>query len=305
MTSIPILENPSKEYLFDTLIPSRQPAILRGLNIGNCVEDWKNIEYLKKKCGDKIVSIREFTTENLDFLNKNYEFKNVTFSEMLDLILQSPEVQKMRYYFRSIGENPRKEVSNVDKFSPELSADFKIPIQFESIKEKLFSSILRISSQRIRVWTHYDVMDNILCQVTGDKEITLWPPSDVPYLYVVGSTSSVLDIENPDLLKFPKFQYASPMKGVLKPGDVLFLPSLWFHNTITQTPSISINIFWKHLPDDQYWLKDLYGNRDPIIAEKCLEDLANCIQNIQKMPPHYSNFYLRKMKEMIDAKLNE
>jgi tRNA wybutosine-synthesizing protein 4 len=39
-------------------------------------------------------------------------------------------------------------------------------------------------------------------------------------------------------------------------------PALWFHNVVALEPCVSINVFWKHLPDGFYDLKDLYGNKD-------------------------------------------
>lgn len=31
----------------------------------------------------------------------------------------------------------------------------------------------------LQLWTHFDVMDNILCQIAGSKRIRLWPPDQV------------------------------------------------------------------------------------------------------------------------------
>ena len=31
----------------------------------------------------------------------------------------------------------------------------------------------------LRLWTHFDVMSNLLCQIHGKKHIRLWPPSQV------------------------------------------------------------------------------------------------------------------------------
>ena len=45
--------------------------------------------------------------------------------------------------------------------------------------ERLFSSALRVSSAGVQLWTHYDVMDNVLCNVVGRKRILLWPPAQV------------------------------------------------------------------------------------------------------------------------------
>jgi ribosomal protein L16 Arg81 hydroxylase len=47
------------------------------------------------------------------------------------------------------------------------------------------------------------------------------------------------------------------MECVLEPGDILYIPSCWWHNVITLSPSISINVFYKHLDDEAYTKKDL------------------------------------------------
>lgn len=43
-------------------------------------------------------------------------------------------------------------------------------------------------------------------------------------LFFSGDKSEVLDIENPDLERFPLFAKGTPYKGFLQPGDVLFIP---------------------------------------------------------------------------------
>ena len=63
---------------------------------------------------------------------------------------------------------------------------------------------LRVSSGGIRVWTHYDVMDNIYCQVLGHKRAVLWAPDQVDNMYLTGDKSSVIDIDNPDTAKYPR-----------------------------------------------------------------------------------------------------
>lgn len=47
-----------------------------------------------------------------------------------------------------------------------LRDDFKFPANFFD-SDSLFSSVFRVSSDGIRVWTHYDVLDNFYVQVTS------------------------------------------------------------------------------------------------------------------------------------------
>ena len=43
-------------------------------------------------------------------------------------------------------------------------------------------------------------------------------------MYLAGDKSEVLDIDNPDLEKYPNFINATRYEGVLQAGDILFIP---------------------------------------------------------------------------------
>ena len=62
--------------------------------------------------------------------------------------------QGEKYYLRALGEDPRKDIANIHKQFPELAKDITFP---DFIPEgKFFSSVFRIASQGIQLWTHYD-----------------------------------------------------------------------------------------------------------------------------------------------------
>ncbi len=67
-------------------------------------------------------------------------------------------------------------------------------------------------------------MDNFLMQVNGTKKVVLYSPDDVDKIYLKGDKSQVLDIENPDLEKYPLFSQARRYEYTLTSGDVLFIP---------------------------------------------------------------------------------
>jgi tRNA wybutosine-synthesizing protein 5 len=48
----------------------------------------------------------------------------------------------------------------------------------------------------------------------------------VQHLYVTGSTSAVVDLDNPDLASFPLFSRARFIDVELGPGDMLYIPGL-------------------------------------------------------------------------------
>jgi hypothetical protein len=65
-------------------------------------------------------------------------------------------LQNEKYYLRALGDNPRTDIADITKQFPELAEDIYIP-QFFS-PERFFSSVFRISSNGIQLWTHYDVI---------------------------------------------------------------------------------------------------------------------------------------------------
>jgi jumonji domain-containing protein 7 len=63
---------------------------------------------------------------------------------------------------------------------------------------------------------------------TTDYEITpLEDTGKVPWIPV--------DPLHPDLVRYPRFKYAKPMIITVKQGEMLYLPSLWFHHVLQQS----------------------------------------------------------------------
>jgi hypothetical protein len=92
---------------------------------------------------------------------------------------------------------------------------------------------------------HYD-LEHAHAQITeiyGDKEFYLFAPEDGPNLYpraVQSNWSQVEDPANPDLQRFPLMAQATPYRAVLKPGQTIFVPMLWWHAARPLTVSISV-----------------------------------------------------------------
>jgi histone arginine demethylase JMJD6 len=94
---------------------------------------------------------------------------------------------------------------------------------------------------------HYDGAGThaFLMQVYGRKQFTVYPPEQEPYLYPSPekqNSSMVNSVDTPDLERFPLFAKAVPTTFVLEPGELLFVPSHWWHTTTMLTPSITLSI---------------------------------------------------------------
>ncbi len=149
-------------------------------------------------------------------------------------------------------------------------------------------------------------MDNVLIQISGLKRVILFPPSDIEFLYMKGDKSQVLDVDEPDTNAFPLFKQATRYECQLTPGDCLFIPALWLHNVITQSFSIGVNVFWKHLDDGFYEKNDLYGNKDLVNGSKALLFGDKSIKEINLLPDKtYKEFYTKRLVQNLLENLKE
>uniref|UniRef100_A0A8C6T8S2 tRNA wybutosine-synthesizing protein 5 n=1 Tax=Neogobius melanostomus TaxID=47308 RepID=A0A8C6T8S2_9GOBI len=302
--NVPVFIGVDRDVFLRDVYPKRRPVVLRGVCLGPCLEKWTP-HYLREKGGDMEVKVHVSSVPKMDFLHKNFnttlqynEFvKRASEKKHSDFFLCEDE----SYYLRSLGEDVRKEPADIRKQFPVLAEDFKIPEFFDP--DQFFSSVFRISSCGLQLWTHYDVMDNLLAQVTGTKRVALYSPQDALHLYMSGDESEVLDIDSPDLEKFPEFVKAKRFECVLQPGDLLFIPALWFHNTLALEFGVGVNVFWRHLAAETYDKKDPYGNKDPVAATRALQAcLERALHTLDELPPEYKDFYGRRMVQRIQKR---
>lgn len=115
--------------------------------------------------------------------------------------------------------------------------------ELEAIKPKL-----RMGFHDLDFCTHLDGSANFLAQVAGVKHIVLWNPlqeeklywerdSDHPYF----RQSHVWPRDN-GKEEFPEFHTSEALQTVLYPGDVVFIPPLWFHYLETQQTRFWLNV---------------------------------------------------------------
>lgn len=284
--------------IFDAEISAkREPAILRGLDIGSACSKWSP-EYLAQCGGEKTVKIHVCPTGRMDFIHKNFVYKTLPFNQFVERASEDVHGEyficpEEKYYLRSIGDDPRKDISDIAVQFPKLAQDIKIPKLYP--EDRFFSSVFRISSSNGQLWTHYDIMDNLLIQVIGRKRVVLYSPREATNLYLNGDKSEVLDIDNPDLSRFPKFTEVIPYECFMEPGDVLFIPAMWFHNVISLEFGVAVNVFWRHLDPCYYDSKDTYGNKDLVPASRAMQIMDRAIKALEELPDEYRDFYARRI----------
>ena len=104
----------------------------------------------------------------MNFLQRNFRYDSMELSELVTRASQSQEGEEgEKFYLRAVSEeNPRTKPVTLQEDFPSIAQDFSLPAGLLP-RQAIFSSVLRVSSGGIRVWTHYDVMDNLYCQIVG------------------------------------------------------------------------------------------------------------------------------------------
>lgn len=114
---------------------------------------------------------------------------------------------------------------------------------------------------------HYDVLAShaYLFQIYGRKKFIVFSPDQTPYLYLKPRNYSQVNVENPDLEKFPLFKQARATTFILEPGETLFVPSKWWHTTKILSPSITLSL---NVVNDTNWnalVEWVCSGRKPIL----------------------------------------
>jgi hypothetical protein len=241
------------------IVPAGRPAVLRGL-----VADWPVVaaatesaealaEYLVERASEEpaeswfgppdIAGRFDFAA---DFSGFNHERKLASVAQILDLILrQRGSAAPWSVY---AGALP------VAKHVPGFRADNPMPL-LDAGRHMLVSLWL---GNRTQTAAHWDLPQNLACVVSGRRSFTVFPPDQVANLYVgpidftlAGQPSSLVDLEHPDLDRFPKFAEALAVAqtATLDPGDALYLPSLWWHGvTGRDEVGAMVNYWWRDGP---------------------------------------------------------
>jgi hypothetical protein len=236
----------TKERFHDEFVVTNTPCVIEGaIADWPALEKWQDAQYLV----DKIGAQSKFMVE---LVNKRYlsyhEDENrrlvdarltTTFGEFVKHCMEHTELEDGDLWYCS------------QQNYPILSADFSTPnVMLKS--QLLTTPYAWIAQVGAGPGLHVDMVDNVLCQIRGDKRVVLISPEDTHFCYPradgQSNFSAIPNIEDLAQIKakFPLFAQARQSEVVLKPGDSLFIPANWWHEIWALTPfCISVNFFFE------------------------------------------------------------
>jgi hypothetical protein len=206
----------------------------------NAFRSW-NVDYLSRVLGDRPVTLKSNESGVFDY-NRGSTTGGVAaaempFSQALALIV-SPE--GYRHYIQQ---------QSMKLAVPELFPDVRPPYLLDPTK-RVSAVNWWFGGQGVKSPLHYDTYDNLLSQVVGRKRVTLFPPDSTDDLYpAVGDNlphCSRVNVFAPDEAAFPRYASARAARVdvVLEPGNMLFVPSRWWHAAEALDVSASVNVWW-------------------------------------------------------------
>ncbi len=130
---------------------------------------------------------------------------------------------------------------------PFLWTDYTLPDFMKS--KKMARHKLWISGKGLVTPLHYDPAETFHWVVQGIKEFVCYPPGlknyyPHPFMSTAPFISRV-DAGMVDLVRFPDFAKARPVRFTLRAGEILYLPAFWWHEVTSGSDlNISLNFVW-------------------------------------------------------------
>ncbi|XP_014213914.1 jmjC domain-containing protein 7 [Copidosoma floridanum] len=293
--------NLSPLEFYKNYVSKNIPVVIKGgIKHWSAIEKW-GISYFKQKIGNKVVNVAVTPNGYADAVSKERILNG--FGDKEYFVMPEERYMTMNSFLEKL-ENPcdnsiyyiQKQDSNFEEFH-ELWKDVESDLSWasEAFGTKPDAVNFWMGDQRAVTSMHKDPYENIYCVISGEKEFTLHPPTDQPWIpykgypsayykeiekgkWITEPTSSDLDLFNteenadctktdqdsvswiavdplnPDYDKYPNYKKAKKISVRVNQGDILYLPSLWFHHVKQSHACIAVNYWY----DMEYDIKYAY-----------------------------------------------
>ncbi|MEO8346895.1 MAG: cupin-like domain-containing protein [Betaproteobacteria bacterium] len=224
------------DEFFEKYVRPCEPVVIEGLvKVSGAGAPW-SVDYLRRRVGQRKIPVEVPRARNIfgDPAGKGVQHEWTSVEKFLDRVMTQPKGAQ-RYLAQL----------DLARTFPELLSDLPRPVCLD-----------RVYCEKTALWIgpgdqvtplHYDVYDNLVYMMEGRKTWTLVSPRDSVGVYPRSLSAynySQVDIEQPDLDRFPAFADVNPIVEELSRGDALFVPGGWWHHVRGHGLNIAVNTMW-------------------------------------------------------------
>ena len=271
-----IKEAPSPLSFSRDYVASNSPVLIENaLDHWPAMRSWSS-SYLLKKIGNKEITVAVTPNGYADSVVGDRfvmpEERVMKFAEFLDILEGKSSTENGVFYIQKQNSNFTGEFSELL-----CEAEADISWATEAFGKAPDAVNFWMGDERAVTSLHKDHYENLFCVISGSKTFTLIPPTDLPNIpygvykpakYKSNSSGKfeILDIADnetgkelipwacidpltPDLEKYPRFGKAQVITCKVHAGEMLYLPSLWFHHVQQSHGCIAVN-FWYDMEYD-------------------------------------------------------
>lgn len=246
---IEALERPSpREFRRRFLRPQRPVKISGAIDAWPALRDNKwSLDFFEQNYGDEVVGIERFEPgERGEGKNSPQEyvkflkFQDMKIRDLVGIIKAKPDHM---YY---VAQHPFRRCFK--GLGDDIDENPYLEYCITHIPGAHMDSYLWIGPRGTMTPLHQDPMPNFLTQLVGRKFVHLFPPEQAKKNLYIGQFErpafSPVDVENPDLDKYPNFCHCTPYQTIIHPGEMLHIPRHWGHAVKSLDVSISISSFF-------------------------------------------------------------
>lgn len=231
----------SKKELFEDYFLANRPVIVTDM-----AEHWPALQkwspqYLKARFGDIEVEVQQGRSTD-----KNYEQNKLALRKKMPL---GALVDLIEAYGSSndLYMTANNEALKSDPLASLLDDIGPLPA-YLSPENLIQNTFLWFGPAGTVTPLHHDTVHLFHLQVMGRKRWRFISPMQTPLVYNFNQVFSQVDLEAPDLARFPLFSQAAIIEAVVEPGEALFLPLAWWHHVRSLDTCISLSFSNLRLP---------------------------------------------------------
>ncbi|KAL0488707.1 hypothetical protein AKO1_015855 [Acrasis kona] len=262
----------STEYFYKNFMHLSKPLLIKNsINNWPAIKFWQNDDYLRENFGDQRVEFEQLRNE------KSGKLKHKKITKRFSTFLKDYQASAdhgFQYHLDS-------EVISSDPYSTDYKMPSFIPCAAQADKEDLYFTELRLEMGNGGQSTvlHNTDYDSAYAVIDGYKKVILFHPDQTKNLYEKLDYDnddirvSQVDPSKPDVKNYPLFQLI-PAKEIyetlLAPGDILFIPALWFHQVESTCRHVSLDMRF-----DVRNAKDIHRDENDIDTLTMYEKVSN------------------------------